>query len=267
MGSGNAARRKLGTEPESGSVTAIEDARALRSQRLLDRHDATLTKLTGARTFIIPQRPQEMINVDKILKVMRADLPANFDKEVLASELRKAKSWYQIRSKFDKLPKREKIIGRFIMDTESYRHALKAYSDACQDIPLPFKLPCWLNTEALDDVVIEAVACLPLYQNKAKREAAQKIRVEFGADRGSAMDFLLGLMLPKIFRKCFRIPPAVRNSMRDPDTPFVRFAVEAARQILNSKTGPRPQSVASSYRTMNVTGAGRRRASSPTVQN
>ena len=50
-----------------------------------------------------------MIDVDRILKVTRADLPANFDKGILASELRKAKSWYQVRSKLDKWPKREKL--------------------------------------------------------------------------------------------------------------------------------------------------------------
>ena len=208
-----------------------------------------------------------MIDVDKILKVMRADLPANFDKGILASELRKAKSWYQTRSKLDKWPKREKIVGRFITDTKRYRAALKAYSEACQDIPLPFRLPSWLNTEALDDVVIEAEACIrPLHQDEAKKQVTQKILVELGVDRGSPMDFLLGSMLPKIFRKCFGIPISVRDSARTPDTPFVRFAVEAARQIVGKKTAPSPESVASSYRTMNTPGAGRRRASKPTVQ-
>ena len=208
-----------------------------------------------------------MIDVDKVLKAMRADLPANFDKGILASELGRAKSWYQTRSKFDKLPKREKIVGRFITDTKRYRAALKAYSEACQDIPLPFRLPSWLNTEALDAVMIEAEACIrPLHQNKASKQATQKILVELGVDRGSAMDFLLGSMLPKIFCKCFRIRISVRDSIRDPDTPFVRFAVEAARQIVDNKTAPSPESVASSYRTMNMPGAGRRRASKTTVQ-
>ena len=177
-----------------------------------------------------------MIDVDKVLKAMRADLPANFDKGILASELRKAKNWYQTRSKLDKWPKREKIVGRFITDTKRYRAALKAYSEACQDIPLPFRLPSWLNTKALDAVMIEAEACIrPLHQNKTNKQASQKILVELGVDRGSAMDFLLGSMLPKIFRKCFRIRVSVRDSVRTPDTPFVRFAVEAARQIVGKK--------------------------------
>jgi hypothetical protein len=201
-----------------------------------------------------------MIDVDKVLKVMRADLPANFDKGILASELGKAKSWYQIRSQVDKWPKREKIVGRFITDTKRYRAALEAYSEACQDIPLPFRLPSWLNAKDLGDVVIEAEAWM------RPQQAAQKILVELGVDRGSAMDFLLGSMLPKIFRKCFRIRISVRDNVRTPDTPFVRFAVEAARQIVGNKTAPSPESVASSYRTMNVPGAGRRRASKPTVQ-
>jgi len=46
----------------------------------------------------------ETIDIDKILKVMRADLPANFDKGIFASELRKAESWYRVRSKIDKWP-------------------------------------------------------------------------------------------------------------------------------------------------------------------
>ena len=183
-----------------------------------------------------------MIDVDKILKVMRADLPANFDKGILASELRKAKSWYQTRSKLDKWPKREKIVGRFITDTKRYRAALEAYSEACQDIPLPFRLPSWLNAKALDDVVIEAEACMrPLHQNEADKQATQKLLVELGSDRGSPMDFLLGSMLPKIFRKCFKIPISVRDSARTPDTPFVRFAVEAARQIAGKKQHPLPK--------------------------
>ena len=183
-----------------------------------------------------------MIDVDKILKVMRADLPANFDKGILASELRKAKSWYQTRSKLDKWPKREKIVGRFITDTKRYRAALKAYSEACRDIPLPFRLPSWLNTKALDTVVIEAEACIrPLHQDKANKQVTQKILVELGVDRGSPMDFLLGSMLPKIFRKCFGIRISVRDSVRTPDTPFVRFAVEAARQIVGNKQHPLPK--------------------------
>jgi len=206
-----------------------------------------------------------MINVDKVLKSMHADLPANFDKGILAFELRKAKSWYQTRSKLDEWPKREKIVGRFITATKRYRAALKEYSVACQDIPLPFRLPSWLNTEALDAVVIEAEAWMrPLHQNKASKQAAQKILVELGVDRGSAMNFLLGSMFPKIFRKCFRIHISLRDSVRTPDTPFVRFAVEAARQIVGK--APSSESVASSYRTMNTPGAGRRRASKPTVQ-
>ena len=208
-----------------------------------------------------------MIDVDKILKAMRADLPANFDKGILASELRKAKSWYRIRSKLDKWPKREKIVGRFIADTKRYRVALKVYSEACQDIPLPFRLPSWLNTKALDAVMSEAEACIrPLHQDEASKQVTQKLLVELGSDKGSAMNFLLGSMLPKIFRKCFGIPISVRDSARTPDTPFVRFAVEAARQIVGKKTAPSPESVASSYRTMNKPGAGRRRASKPTVQ-
>jgi len=208
-----------------------------------------------------------MIDVDKILNSMRADLPANFDKGVLASELRKAKSWYQTRSKLDKWSKRETIVSRLITDTKRYRAALEAYSEACRDIPLPFRLPCWLNTPALDAVIIEAEACIrPLHQNKANKQATKKLLVEMGVDRGSAMDFLLGSMLPKIFTKCFEIRISVRNSVRAPDTPFVRFAVEAARQIVGNKTAPSPESVASSYRTMNTPGAGRRRASKPTVQ-
>ena len=152
------------------------------------------------------------------------------------------------------------------LDTKSYRAALKVYSEACQDIPLPFRLPSWLNTEALDAVIIEAEACMrPLHQNKTNKQATQKLLVELGVDRGSAMDFLLGSMLPKIFRKCFRIRVSVRDSVRTPDTPFVRFAVEAARQIVGKKRTS-PETVASSYRTMNVPGAGRRRASKPTVQ-
>ena len=198
---------------------------------------------------------------------MRADLPANFDKAILASELGKAKSWYQTRSRLDKWPKREKIVGRFIRDTKRYRAALAAYSEACQDIPLPFRLPSWLNTEALDDVVTEAEACMrPRHQSETNKQAAQKILAELGVDRGSPMDFLLGSMLPKIFRKCFKIRISVRDSVRTPDTPFVRFAVEAARQIAGKTTAPSPESVASSYRTMNKPGAGRRRASKPTVQ-
>ena len=39
-----------------------------------------------------------------------------------------------------------------------------------------------------------------------------------------------------------------------------------ARQIVGKKTAPSPESVASSYRTMNVPGAGRRRARKSTVQ-
>ena len=144
-----------------------------------------------------------MIDVDKIQKVMRADLPANFDKAILASELRKAKSWYQTRSKLDKWPKREKIVGRFITDTKRYHAALKVYSEACQDIPLPFRLPSWLNTKALDAVISEAEAHIrPLHQDKASKQLTQKLIVELGSDRGSAMNFLLGSMLPKIFRKC-----------------------------------------------------------------
>ena len=123
-----------------------------------------------------------MIDVDKILKVMRADLPANFDKGILASELRKAKSWYQTRSKLDKWPKREKIVSRFIEDTERYRAALEVYSEACQDIPLPFRLPSWLNTEALDDVLTEAEACIrPLHQNEANKQVAQKFLSNWGS--------------------------------------------------------------------------------------
>ncbi|SRR5258705_8317832 len=206
-------------------------------------------------------------DVDKILKVMRANLPANFDKGILESELDKAKNWYRTRSKLDKWPKREKIVGRFITDTKRYRAALEAYSEACQDIPLPFGLPSWLNTKALDDVVIEAEACMrPLHQDKASKQVTQKLLVELGVDRGSPMDFLLGSRLPKVFRKCFRIHISVRDSVRTPDTPFVRFAVEAARQIVGKKTAPSPESVASSYRTMNKPGAGRRPASKPTVQ-
>lgn len=206
-----------------------------------------------------------MINVDRVLKSMRVDLPADFEKGILASELRKAKSWYQTRSKLDKWRKRETIVGLFITDTKRYRAALKAYSEAYQDIPLPFRLPSWLNTEAVDAVVIEAEAWMrPLDQNKANSQATQKILVELGTDRGSAMNFLLGRMFPKIFRKCFRIGISVRDSIRNPDTPFVRFAVEAARQIVG--TAPSRESVASSYRTMNTPGAGRRRASKPTVQ-
>ena len=90
-----------------------------------------------------------MINVEAIVKVMRADLPAHFDKAILASELDRAKNWYRTRSKLDKWPKRGKIIGQFVKDTERYRAALEAYSEAAQDIPLPFRLPSWLNTEAL----------------------------------------------------------------------------------------------------------------------
>ena len=108
-----------------------------------------------------------MIDVDKVLKSMRVDLPANFDKGILASELRKAKNWYQTRSKLDKWPKRKIVVGRLITDTKRYRAALKTYLEACQDIPLPFRLPSWLNTEALDAVVIEAEACMrPLHENK-----------------------------------------------------------------------------------------------------
>ncbi len=205
-----------------------------------------------------------MINVEEIVKVMRADLPANFDKAILASELVKAKNWYRIRSKLDKWPKRKKAISGFIEDTERYRAALEAYSVACQDIPLPFELPSWLNAKALDDVVTEAKASVQPDQREAHEQAAQKIRVELGADRGSPIDFLLGSMLPKIFDKCFNIQITVRDSVRTPDTPFVRFAVEAARQIVGK--APSPETVASSYRTMNVPGAGRRRAPKSTVQ-
>jgi len=203
-----------------------------------------------------------MINIDKILKVMRADLPANFDKAILASELVKAKNWYRTRCRLDKWPKREKIVGRFIKDTERYRARLETYSKACQDIPLPPRLPPWLNSKALGRVLTKAKAGMgPLHEN----EAAQKILVEFGVDRGSPMDFLLGSMLPKIYRKVFKLSISVRDSIRTPETPFVRFAVEAARQIVGKK--PSPETVASSYRTMNVPGAGRRRASKATVQN
>jgi hypothetical protein len=208
-----------------------------------------------------------MIDVDKILRAMRADLPANFDKRILASELGKAKSWYRTRSGVDKWPKREKIVSRFITDTRGYRAALKAYSEACQDIPLPFRLPCWLNIKALDAVIIEAEAWMrPLHQNEAEKRASQKLLVELGTDRGSAMNLLLGSMLPKIFCKCFNMSLSVWDSVRSPDTPFVRFAVEAARQIAGNKKAPSPQSVASSYRTMNTPGASRRRAIKPTVQ-
>jgi hypothetical protein len=209
-----------------------------------------------------------MIDVDKILKVMRADLPANFDKGVLASELRKAESWYQTRSKLDEWHKREKIVGRFIRATERYRAALEAYSAACPDIPLPFRLPSWLNTEALDDVMSEAEACIrPLHQDRASKQVTKKLLVELGSDRGSAMNFLLGSMLPTIFRKCFKIQFSLRDSTRSADTPFVRFAVAAACQIVGKKKAPRPESVASSCRTMNAPGAGRRRALKATVQN
>jgi hypothetical protein len=208
-----------------------------------------------------------MIDVDKILKATRADLPATFDKGILVSELRKAESWYRIRSKLDKWPKREKIVGRFIADTKRYRVALKVYSEACQDIPLPFRLPSWLNTEALDAVMSEAEAWIqPLHQDEASKQFTQEFLVELGSDKGSAMNFLLGSMLPKIFRKCFEIPITVWDGARTPNTPFVRFAVEAAQQIVGKKTAPSPQSVASSYRTMTKPGAGRRSASKPTVQ-
>ena len=70
-----------------------------------------------------------MINVDTLLKVMRADLPVNFDKGILASELGNAKSWYQTRSKLDKWPKRETIVSRFITDTKRYHAAL---GELCQ---------------------------------------------------------------------------------------------------------------------------------------
>ena len=122
-----------------------------------------------------------MINVDKILKATRADPPANFDKRILASELRWAASWYQTRSKYDEWPKREKIVGRFIKDTERYRAALEAYSEAYQDIPLPFRLPPWLTTKALDAVMSEAEACLrPLHQDEASKQITQKLLVELG---------------------------------------------------------------------------------------
>jgi hypothetical protein len=206
-----------------------------------------------------------MINVEAIVKVMRADLPAHFDKAILASELDRAKNWYWTRSKLDKWPKRGKIIGQFVKDTERYRAAVEAYSEAAQNIPLPFRLPSWLNTEALDDVVTEAKAGLrPLDQSDANKQASQKTLLALGVDRGSPMDYLLGSMLPKIFRKCFNTKITVRASPRTPKTPFVRFAVEAARQIAGK--APSPETVASSYRTMNVPGAGRRRARKPTVQ-
>jgi hypothetical protein len=209
-----------------------------------------------------------MIDVDKILKETGADLPAEFDKDSLASELAKARSWYRVRSKFENLSKREKIIGRFITHTKRYRHALEDYSKACQEIPLLLRLPSWLKSEALDDVVAEAEAYIRALQDEANdeanKEAARKILTELGGDRGSPMDFLLGSMLPKIFRKCFKTRISVRDSIRTTDTPFVRFAVEAARQIVGK--APSAESVASSYRTMNTPGAGRRRASKPTVQ-
>jgi hypothetical protein len=207
----------------------------------------------------------EKLDVDKILKVTGADLPANFNKSILASELAKAKSWYQARSGFDRLPKREKIIGRFITATKRYRTALEDYLKACQDIPLPVRLPSCLSTEALDDVVAEAEACIrPLHQDPASKEVTQKLLVELGSDRGSPMNFLLGSMLPKIFRKCLGKHVSVRDSKGGADTPFVRFAVEAARQIAGNK--PAPESVASSYRTMNAPGAGRRRGTKLKVQ-
>jgi len=208
-----------------------------------------------------------MIDVDKVLKSMRVDHPANFNKRVLADELRKARSWYQTRSKFDKIGKRKTIIGRFVTDTKRYRVALKEYLEASKNIPLPFRVPTWLNTKALDAVVVDAEADIPrLDQINTQTEAHQKVRVGLGADRGSPMDLLLGSQLPKIFLKCFGIHPTVRDRVRSPDTLFVRFAVEAARQIVGNKTAPAPESVASSYRTMNTPGAGRRRASKPTVQ-
>jgi hypothetical protein len=208
------------------------------------------------------------INVDKILKAMRADLPPDFDKGILTSELRKAKSWYRARTGVDKWGKREKAVTRFITDTKRYRAALAAYLEAGQDIPLPFRLPDWLNTKNLDNVVMDAEHFMrPQHESEAHKRAAQKLIVELGSDRGSPMEFLLGSMLPKIFGKCFfKIPISVRDSLRSPDTPFVRFAVEAARQIVGKKAAPSPETVAASYRTMNVPGAGRRRASKSTVQ-
>ena len=122
-----------------------------------------------------------MINVEAIVKVMRADLPAHFDKAILASELDRAKNWYRTRSKLDKWPKREKIIGQFIKDTERYRAALEAYSEAGQDIPLPFRLPSWLNTEAFDDVVTEAKASMQPDQKEAHKQAAQKFLSNWGS--------------------------------------------------------------------------------------
>ena len=45
----------------------------------------------GPTLNVLATKAPEMIDVDKILKVMRADLPANFDKGILASELRQGK--------------------------------------------------------------------------------------------------------------------------------------------------------------------------------
>jgi hypothetical protein len=107
----------------------------------------------------------------------------------------------------------------------------------------PLRLPSWQSPKSYVSEIVTAVEA-----ELAPKEAAAPFDVDFGKKfsdyigigRLSAFEWLVGERLQPIFERYFGQPATGRDSIREPDTPYVRFVLEflATRGIRQANGKP-----------------------------
>jgi len=95
------------------------------------------------------------------------------------------------------------------------------------------------------------------------REMEPYVKKAVGIGRGlSAVEWLTGELLPRIFEEHFQQPATGRSSDGEPDTPYVQFAIDALTQLEITGPGGRPIAAETIVRALTLARKGKARGQS-----
>jgi len=183
------------------------------------------------------------LDIDALDQAIRGARAYGTDASLLR-DLWRAHHKYITRTKIDATSLRERALVDILRTGMKFRDALEQYELASRErrIVLPPDVPEGLNAQSVDRLIVSCRNALKAYDNAAQwRTAINKI-TQLGLEKGSALEFFLGSLLPQIFERHYKCEVELRSSDGFADTPFIRFAITVCEQLgVVGKSGRPPK--------------------------
>jgi hypothetical protein len=190
-------------------------------------------------------------------------VPCDLNRDKLCKKLDWAETWFRtvtklhtsnvkLHKKLNRTAKTAKLLTILLADNND-----EAWREISQFYPLEAHDP-----KEIVDLLIKAVdkRLSPKLQKPALvQKASKRVARELALNERSAFEWLAGQYLPKIFKKHFRDKATARNGDGEPNTPYLRFATCALKELGINHHNGKPYSPESVVRAMTSASTGRKR--------